>query len=1022
MSENTARKSVLVLGAGIAGIQASLDLAEMGITVHLVEDTPTIGGRMPQLDKTFPTNDCSMCILSPKMSECIRHPLIKLHIMSSLEGISGEPGDLKCRVIERAKYVDPSKCVSCGLCEEKCPVKLDDVFDVSLRKTKAISRYFLQSIPSEYTIKREHCLYLTKGVCRLCEKVCPTGAIDYEDKDREIELNVGAVILATGIDPFDPISIGQYHYHSSVNVVTALEFERMLSASGPLGGHVVRASDGREPSTLAFIQCVGSRDSGINRNYCSSACCMFAIKQSIIAREHMKELKASIFYMDIRAFGKDFDKYYDKAENKYGVRFTRARVADIIELTDGSLELKYTFENGSIQREAFDMVVLSTGLQPRPETRGLAESLDLKLNDYGFFRSKTFLPLETSRPGVFVCGAANGPKDIPESVVSASGAVAEAAKYLELDRQDPATQEDAPPEQQVTGERPRVGVFVCHCGINIAGVVDVKDVAAMAEGLQNVEHSEDVVYACSTDCLEVIKQRIEEHGLNRVVVAACTPRTHEPLFRETINEAGLNPYLFEMANIRDQCSWAHMEEPELATSKSKDLVEMAVAKSRGLHPLERLPISIDPEALVIGGGLSGMTAALDLADAGHQVYLVEKEDELGGNMRDILFNFDGSDPQEFLGKTIERVQSHKGIRVLTGANIREVNGYVGNFSTLVEDGESRTETLTHGAVIVATGGIEHRTSEYLYGETTRVVTQTEFERMLKDETFPAGRLRNVVMVQCVGSREGERMYCSRVCCSKAVKNALELRKRRAGANIYMACRDIRTYGFSEEYYTELRDGGALVFRYKPDRKPEVELMSPGDPDSRVRVSMIDPVLEKEVVIDADLLVLATAIDAPEDNSVLAKMLKVPLNSDGMFLEAHVKLRPVDFATEGIFVCGLAHSPKDMNESLAQSMAAAARALTFLQKKTILADGTIAEVRKDRCSGCAYCEAVCAYSAIEIDPEEKVAVVNDALCKGCGACVASCRCGALDLRGFSNRQIHAVIGALDIEAVEGVTAT
>ncbi len=1013
------KNTVLVLGAGIAGIQASLDLAEMGVEVHLIEGTPTIGGRMPQLDKTFPTNDCSMCILSPKMSECARHPLITIHIKSTLEEISGEPGAFTCRVIEQAKYVDPVKCVSCGLCEAKCPVKIDDEFDVGLRKTKAISRYFLQSIPSEYTINPSHCLYLTKGVCKLCEKVCPTGAINYDDKDREIEISAGAVILATGIDPFNPLGFGQYGYHRYPNVVTSLEFERMLSASGPLGGHVVRASDDKPPKKIAFLQCIGSRDEGIDRNYCSSACCMFAIKQSIIAKEHSKDLDASIFYMDIRAFGKDFDKYYDKAENHYGVKFKRSKIADIVELPDGSLDLKYTFENGDIQHEVFDLVVLSIGLQPRTGSRKLADKLDIRLNKFGFCHSDTFTPQETTRQGVFVCGAMNNPKDIPESVVSASGAVAGAVKFLNLGRHDISTGEEEIIEKDVSGERPRVGVFVCHCGINIAGVVDVKNVAEMAKDLKNVEHSEDVMYACSTDCLELIKERIEEHGLNRVVVAACTPRTHEPLFRDTISGAGLNPYLFEMANIRDQCSWAHMNEPELATEKSKDLVEMAVGKARNLTPLKRLPIAIDPEALVVGGGLAGMTCALAIADAGHQVFMVEKESSLGGNMKDIFFNLDGSDPQQFLAETIRKVEDHPEIRVFLNSTIEDIAGYVGNFRTMFTNGSGQQEELTHGVVVVATGGSEHKTTEYLYDESSRVITQKEFERMLQEEKFPPGKLREVVFVQCVGSREEGRMYCSRVCCSKAVKNARQLQSKKSRANIYFAYRDIRTYGFSEQYYSELRNSGALFFRYTPDNKPEVEKVHPDDPESRVRVTLFDPVLEKDVVIEADLVVLATAIDPPEENLKLAKMLKIPLNSDGLFLEAHVKLRPVDFATDGIFVCGLAHSPKDMSESIAQAKAAGSRALTFLKKNSILAEGTIAEVRTDRCSGCGYCEDVCAYAAIEIDPEEGVAVINDALCKGCGACVASCRCGALDLRGFTNEQLFSVFDALEIDAVEGI---
>jgi heterodisulfide reductase subunit A len=1012
-------KSAVVVGAGIAGIQAALDLAEMGLDVHLVEDTPTIGGRMPQLDKTFPTNDCSMCILSPKMSECARHPRITIHIKSSLDAIEGEPGNFTVRITEKAKYVDPEKCVACGLCEEKCPVKVDDAFDMGLRKRKAISRYFLQSIPAEYTIDKANCLFLTRGVCKMCEKVCPAKAIKYDDEDRQIELHAGAVILATGIDPFNPIGFGHLGYHRFPNVVTSLEFERMLSASGPLGGHVVRASDGKEPKRIAFIQCVGSRDESVGRNYCSSACCMFTIKQSIIAKEHIKDLEPSVFYMDIRAFGKDFDKYYEQAEKKYGVVFKRSKVADINELPSGDLRLRYVKENGDIQYEEFDMVILATGLDARRGNRLLSDELDVKLNEFGFCRSDGFKPVESTREGIFVCGAANGPKDIPESVVSASGAVAGAVKFLELERQDLAKPEDAAPEKNVTGDRPRVGVFVCHCGINIAGVVDVEDVSKYAGTLPYVEHAENVIYACSTDCLETIKKRIEEHDLNRVVVAACTPRTHEPLFRETIGEAGLNPYLCEMANIRDQCSWAHMEEPELATQKSKDLVEMTVAKVRRLTSLERLPIAIDARGLVIGGGLAGMTAALSLAEAGHEVFLVEKEPELGGNMRNIFFNFDKGDPQAHLAETIGKVMNNEKIRVFTASRIEAINGYVGNFETTITNGTGgEAEKVKHGVVVVATGGEEHETEEYLYGTSSRIVTQVEFERMLKEKTFPAGRLKNVVIVQCVGSREEGRMYCSRVCCTKAVKNALELKKAKPGVNIYFAYRDIRTYGFRERYYTDLRDKGAVFLRYTPESKPRVEKVDEANPDSRLKVTAFDPILEKDVEITADLLVLSTAIDPPEGNVDLAKMLKVPLNSDGMFLEAHVKLRPVDFATDGVFVCGLAHSPKDMDESLAQAKAAASRALTFLNKKAILAEGTITRVREDRCSGCGYCESICAYAAIEVDPEKEVAVVNEALCKGCGACVASCRCGALDLLGFSDEQLFSAFDALEMAATDG----
>ncbi|MCD4818747.1 MAG: CoB--CoM heterodisulfide reductase iron-sulfur subunit A family protein [Candidatus Cloacimonetes bacterium] len=1011
-------RSVLVVGAGIAGIQAALDLAEMGLKVHLVEETATIGGRMPQLDKTFPTNDCSMCILSPKMSECARHPNIKIYIKSSVESIAGNPGDFSVKILEHAKYVDAEKCVACGLCEEKCPIKVEDEFDMQLRKRGAISRYFLQSIPSEYTIDDSICLYLNKGVCRICEKVCPANAIDFEDKDKEIKLNVGAVIVSTGIDAFNPIGFGHFGYKRFPNVVTSLEFERMLSASGPFGGHVMRASDKKEPKSIAFIQCVGSRDESIDHNYCSSACCMFAIKEAIIAKEHMKGMQASIFYMDIRAYGKDFDKYYEKAKGQYKVDFVKSKVSEISELDNGSLTLRYVLENGDIQFADFDMVVLSIGLQPRENIGKLAGKLGIKLNEYGFIRSDAFSPLQTTREGIYVCGAANAPKDIPESVLTASGAVAEATKYLRLDRQEITAKKDAVPELDVVGDRPRVGVFVCHCGINIAGVVDVKDVAKNASTLQNVEHSEDIIYACSQDCLNTIKERIKEKNLNRIVVAACTPRTHEPLFRETIAEAGLNPYLFEMANIRDQCSWAHMNEPEKATEKSKDLVNMGVAKARDLTPLDRLPIEINPKALVIGGGLAGMNTAKAIAEAGYEVFLIEKEDELGGNMRNIYYNF-GNNPQEFLAKTISEVSANKFIHIYKNANIERIDGYVGNFKTTITDKKSENKTdLEHGVVIVATGAEEHKTEEYSYGKSTRIITQVELEKMLHEDEFPKGKIRNVMMIQCVGSREENKMYCSRVCCTKAVKNALNIKEKYPNVNIYIAYRDIRTYGFREKYYTELRDKGAMFIKYEPENKPTVKLVNDYNPDSKVQVTVFDPLMDKEVEVTADLLVLATAIDPLPENIDLARMLKVPLNSDGMYLEAHVKLRPSDFATDGIFVAGLAHNPKDMDESLTQAKAAASRALTYLNKKAILAEGTISEVNESRCSGCGFCEEICPYSAIEIDLEKEVAVINDALCKGCGACVASCRCGALDLRGFSNEQLFSAFDALDMTEALG----
>lgn len=1024
MNSDNMTKSVVVIGAGIAGIQASLDLAELGADVHLVEETPSIGGRMPQLDKTFPTNDCSICILAPKMSECARHPGITLHTYSSLLSISGEPGNFVCEIVEHPKYVDPQKCITCGLCEQKCPVKVLDEFDTQLRQRKAIYRYFLQSIPSNYVIDANNCLYLTKGACRLCEKKCSPKAINFEDKGKIISLNCGTVILASGIDPYNPIEYVQYGYKKFKNVITSIEFERMLSASGPQRGHIVRPSDNRPPKRIAFIQCVGSRDVSINNDYCSSVCCMYAIKEAIIAKEHVKEVEPSIFFMDMRAFGKDFDKYYERAKTLFGVRFERGKVGEIAELDEGSLRVRFIQENGSRNEEDFDMVILSVGLEPRQKTVDLADRFDIKLNEYGFCRTQTFDPLATTTEGVFVVGGMSGPKDIPESVMSASGAVAECAKFLALERQEKVSKKEFPTEIDVIGDRPRIGAFVCHCGINIAGVVDVDNVVEYTKTLPNVEYTQNMLYACSQDALDIIKEKIKKHNLNRVIVAACTPRTHEPLFRETLREAGLNQYLFEMANIRDQCSWAHMNEPELATQKSKDLVNMSVARARNLVPLERLLIHITPGALVIGGGLSGMVSALAIAEAGYEVSIIEKEGELGGSLRNIYYTLEGKDPQNLLAETIQKVITNPLIKVYTNAKIDTISGYVGNFKTQLSglgNPVSQVE-IEHGTIIVATGGEEYKPQEYLYGQSSRVVTQLECEKLFLEKKLPK-RVQTVVMIQCVGSREDDRLYCSRVCCTQAVKNSLELKKIYSKAEVYILYRDLRTYGFKERHYMRARDNGVIFMRYEPEQKPQVELANKGDPDSKIIVTTIDPLLESKIVIEADLLVLSSAIDAPTQNKGLAKMLKVPLNEDGFFLEAHVKLRPVDFATDGIFICGLAHGPKDIEECIIQAKGAAGRTLALLSKQVIEAEGTISWVNPYRCTGCGVCVDVCAYSAIELKDKEilprlvkRVSEINEALCKGCGACSASCRCGAIDLRGFTDMQIFETINSVSKSVV------
>jgi len=841
--------------------------------------------------------------------------------------------------------------------------------------------------------------------CMQCVEACKAEAIFHDMVEEEVEINVGSVILSLGFDEFNPELKGEYGYKKFPNVISSIEFERILSASGPYQGHVRRLSDNKPPDKIAWIQCVGSRDSKIGKGYCSSVCCMYSTKEALITKEHAPDTEAAVFYMDMRAYGKDFDKYIDRAESEYGVRYIRSRIS-AVEEDPGThnLIIKYEAEDGKFLSEEFEMVVLSVGLEAPNSAKEIAEKFGIKLNKYNFARTSEFEPLKTSHPGIFVGGAFSGPKDIPETVAQASGVAAEASSILSEVRGSLVTEKEYPPEIDVSGQPPRIGVFVCHCGINIGGVVDVPSVVEYAKTLSNVVYAEDNLYTCSQDTQERIKEAISEHKLNRVVVASCTPRTHEPLFQETIREAGLNRYLFEMANIRDQCSWIHMREPKKATRKAKDLVKMAVAKARLIEPLKRLPLDVAPRGLVIGGGISGMISALRLTEEGYEVYLIEKERELGGQARDIYYTLEGEDAQKFLGELINKVKSNERIHLFTGAKIENIEGFVGNFKTTIKI-DSSLQELEHGIIIVATGAKEYQPTEYLYGKDKRIITQRELEKLIVNGKFDINTKNSIVMIQCVGSRNDKHPYCSRICCSEAIKNALKIKEMNKKANVYILYRDIRTYGFKEDYYQKAREEGVIFIRYEEGKEPEVKKGK-----EKLEILIKELILKENLLINADLVVLSTGVVFSEDNEELAQMLKVPLNEDGFFLEAHVKLRPVDFATEGIFLCGLAHSPKFIEESISQANAAVSRACTILSKEKILAEGIVANVDEDMCSGCGICKAVCVYNAIEIDEEKRVAKVNEALCKGCGTCTGACPSGAINQRGFKREQILAMAKA------------
>jgi heterodisulfide reductase subunit A len=999
--------AVMVVGGGIGGIQAALDLADSGFYVYLVEKSPCIGGRMAQLDKTFPTNDCSMCILSPKLVECGKHLNIEILTLCEVEDVTGEEGNFHVRLLQHPRYIDMEKCIACGTCADRCPRKAADEYNAGLMPRKAAYISYPQAVPLKYLIDKEHCIYFEKGKCRACERFCPADAVDFDQTEEEIAIDIGAIIVTPGFQTYDPAIHDTYRYASSPNVVTSLEFERILSASGPYQGHLVRPSDEQEPEKIAWIQCVGSRNTREgDRGYCSSVCCTYAIKQSLVAKEHSAiRLDTAIFYIDIRTHGKDFEKFFNRAKDE-GARFIKSRINTIVPGDgEGNLKIGYTDEAGRSVQEEFNMVVLSVGLDVPQDSINLAQKLGIELNPYNFVETKSFEPVHTTKPGVYVCGAFQGPKDIPETVMQASGAAAAASSLLSIERHALTREKEYPDEMDITGQDPRIGVFVCHCGINIGGVVKVPEVTQYASKLPHVVVAEENLFTCSQDTQVRIKELIQEHSLNRVVVASCSTRTHEPLFQDTIREAGLNTYLFSMANIRDQNSWVHQSDKDGATEKAKDLVRMAVANAARLTPLYRTKLPVIKRALILGGGIAGMTAALNIAEQGFEAVLVEIERELGGMGRRIHRTLTGDDVLSYVDHLIETVSQHQKIEVLKETILTDFSGTKGNYKTSFTVGHAMYHReVNHGALIIATGAGEYRPMEYLYGEHDAVKTQVEVEGLIAREKEQIKEWKNVVMIQCVGSRNNANPNCSRVCCQQAIKNAIAIKEINPAVNILVLHRDIRAYGFSEDYYRKARETGINFLRYRGGEDPVVKQV-----EGRIEVTVKDLTLGREITISPDQLVLSTGVVAG-DTEELANILKVPLTSDRFFLEAHVKLRPVDTQSDGIFVCGMAHSPKRIDESISQALAASSRACRLLSQDYIEVGGVVAKVDPELCAACLICVRACPYEVPFIN-EDGVSEIDISKCQGCGVCAAECPAKAITLSHFEDTQILAQIDAL-----------
>ncbi|MDZ7270479.1 MAG: FAD-dependent oxidoreductase [candidate division KSB1 bacterium] len=1004
-------QAVLVVGAGVAGLRAALELADMGVQVHLVDKSTMVGGKVLQLDRQFPSDDCGFCkMLPPVHGEgisgfCLRRGLTypNVHVLfdSHLTALAGRAGNFVATVTSGPRYIDPEMCISCGRCVSVCPVKVKDEFEGGLGERKAVYVRHGLAIPRLYTIDMGACTR-----CGECVRVCPTEAISLDAQPTTQQLQVGAVVAALGFEEFDPSSLSQFGYGRVANVVTSTELERMTSRGGPSHGVVRRPSDGQVPDSVAFLQCVGSRDA--DHDFCSSACCMFAIKEA--AHLQAAGIPTQIFYMDIRAFGKGYHRVYQQAQ-KDGVAFVRCRVSALEEQPQSkNVIVVYEAEDGTFHRREFGLVVLSVGLSPAPDAEELARVLGIRLNRHGFVSSPGFSAEATGRAGIFVCGTLTAPRDIPESVAQGLAAAGQAALAVKAAKSTRGLASGTGTLQQSSQQgAARIGVFLCSCAGDISQRLDVDSLATMLKALPGVAHVVKVDLLCLRSTLKEVAWAIAEKGLNRVVFGACSPHLYEARFAEMLKEVNLAPPMVEVVPLREQVAWIHADR-RAATNKAAALLRAAAARLQGVVVAPSGGIAVTPRALVIGGGVTGMVAALDIAAQGFAVDLVEKSGELGGNALLYDRTLEGLDVAQFVQATAQRARTHPRITLHLRSEVTRLDGFVGNFKSTIRKASGRMLPLQHGVVIVATGAAEYQPREYLYGRHRKVLTQTEFEGKLAKGKIDPARLKCVVMIQCVGSRDERRPYCSRICCAQALRNALAIKSANPEAAVYVINRDIMTYGFAEEYYTKAREAGVVFLRYDPEGKPIVRQR-----DGKLEVLVEDKIIGEMLLFSPDFLVLSTGL-VPAKNRALSRMLRVPLDDDGFFAEMNSKFRPLDFVRAGVFVAGLAHSPRSLRESVTHAHAVAARAVSFLARGNLSWRGVYAHPDDELCTGCRICEGACEFNAIRINRvrvnggyKERAEVI-EAMCTGCGCCVAACPSGAMGQQGRTRDQLIRVIEA------------
>ncbi|MFX0155691.1 MAG: FAD-dependent oxidoreductase [Candidatus Hodarchaeota archaeon] len=904
--------SVLVIGGGIAGIQASLDLTELGFKVHLIEREPSIGGRMAQFDKLFPTNDCSLCVLAPKMVAVYRNPNIELHTLTEVKEVNGKAGEFTVKIVKKPRFVDEKKCRGCGDCAAKCPkVETPNIFDMNLGKRKSSYIPFPQATPPIYLIDPELCLYLNRNVCGVCKKICQAKAIDFEQKEEECTINVGAIVVSTGYDMLGEELSERWGYQYD-NVVNALEYERMVSPSGPFGGNILRTSDEQEPQKIAFIQCVGYVGSEKKVSYCSQVCCMYTTKNAIITKEKFKDAQIVVFRHNIKVFGKEFYEYTKKAQEEYGIRYVYSKISDIEEDPEtNDLILHYKdLKNDEKKDFRANLVVLAAPLVPSKGTIELARILDIELDNHNFLNKRSYYnTLLSSRDGIYVCGVSQGPMNITETVSTASGVAVQIANLLKYEK------------------------------------------------------------------------------------------------------------------------YSQIEDREVDILPEEDI------------------ININPSALIIGGGISGMTAALNISNQGFKSYIVEKEKILGGNLNYINMLYPSQQQaSDYVNHIIDEVKKNENIEVFRNSKLKAIKGTIGNYVIDITDVNKEVYTLNAGVIIIATGSKEFKPKGLFQYErmNKNVLTLLELEQRLKnnDKSW-LDNIHHITTILCVQARQRfGYSYCSNVCCSNAIKNIKILKEIKPELEILVLFRDLHTAKKEFEEIFNKKKNLAHYLRYNLKNVPEIEKISQSPEKYHIKV-LDDLDVNKQIDVETDLILLATPLIPSKDLKDLASMLKVPLDENGFFPEAHEKMRPLDFTSHGIFVCGCAQWPKNLQGSIIQANGAAGRASRFLSKGKISTTNlefmsfllSIECFFKDlivdpeKCNGCGTCAENCAFKAINIVDTENIfedvslpvkkAVINSALCKGCGKCSSTCKLKAIKAKHYDFKQISSVIDPYFLKEVKTI---